>query len=94
MIWSLRVIALLSFLLCGLAVVRPKSGGDRLALFVPKLFAGSRIVGLGAIGSLVAGLGWLLLSDLPSAGLGVALAAQRFQEALIEAVAQAQGGWR
>lgn len=70
-----RLPAFLFFMLSGFTLIRPRSGWGRLALFIPKLFAGSFIFVIGALGLASAILGWLLYGDIVSVGLGIGAAA-------------------
>jgi acetyl esterase/lipase len=65
-----RILSILSFILVSLTVFRPRSGWARLAFFVPKLFAGSRITAIGALGLTGAILGWFITPDPLSITLG------------------------
>jgi len=69
-----RIITFLAFTLSGVTLIRPRSGWGRLALFIPKLFAGSYIFGIGVLGFAGAILGWLMARDAISTTLGLAAA--------------------
>jgi acetyl esterase/lipase len=74
-----RILALLFFVSSGLTTIRPKSGWGRLTLFIPKLFAGSFIFVIAALGLLAATIGWLVTKDPVSFvfGTGALLIAAR-----------------
>ena len=67
----LRILALLFFVLSALTTIKLKSGWGRLTLFIPKLFAGSFIFVLAALGFLTASFGWLIYRDAVSLVLGM-----------------------
>lgn len=67
----LRVLALLFFVFSGFTAIRPKSGWGRLSLFIPKLFSGSFIFVIAALGLLAACFGWLVTKDPVSLALGM-----------------------
>ncbi|MFN2146725.1 MAG: alpha/beta hydrolase fold domain-containing protein [Anaerolineales bacterium] len=62
---------MLIFVFAALTLIKPRSGWGRLALFIPKLFSGSFIVAIAALGVLVAAIGWLAGMDAVSIGLGL-----------------------
>jgi acetyl esterase/lipase len=70
-----RLLAFLFLVLSGFTLIRPRNGWGRLALFIPKLFAGSFIFIIGALGLASATLGWLIYGDIVSVGLGIGAAA-------------------
>ena len=65
-----RLLAGLSLFLAALTLIKPRSGWGRLALFIPKLFAGSLILPVGVVGLAAAALGWLAGRDLLALALG------------------------
>jgi acetyl esterase/lipase len=69
--YLLRAVALLSFLMSSLTLIRPKSGWGRLGLFIPKLFAGTYIGVFAVLGGVTAVGGWFLYQDLVSLCLGL-----------------------
>ncbi len=71
MMFLLHLLAFLAFLLSGFTLIRPTSGWGRLALFVPKLFAGTFIGLIGAVGLASALTGWFVLGDMVPVGPGV-----------------------
>ena len=79
MIHLLRAVAFVCFFASGLTLIRPKSGWGRLVLFIPKLFAGARIVIIAFVGGAAATAGWLLFQDPVSFGLGVIAVAVGFR---------------
>lgn len=58
-----RFLSILSLVFIAITTFRPRSGWGRLLLFIPKLFAGSRIVFIGILGLIGAGLGALFGND-------------------------------
>jgi len=68
----LRLAALAVLLAAAMTLVKPRSGWGRLLLFIPKLFAGSRILFIGLSGFLCAAAGWLAARDLITVILGAA----------------------
>ncbi|MEJ2759133.1 MAG: hypothetical protein P8046_11685, partial [Anaerolineales bacterium] len=75
----LRILALLLFASSGITAIKPKSGWGRLGLFIPKLFSGSFIFFIGALGFFTASIGFLVYKDTVSCvlGLGSSLIATR-----------------
>ena len=67
----LRILALLLFALSSLTAIKPKSGWGRLSLFIPKLFSGSYIFFIAALGFLTATIGILKYQDTISLIFGV-----------------------
>ena len=71
MVYVLRIVALSSLVACVITVFHPRSGWGRLGFFIPKLFAGSRIVHLSVVGFAAAVAGWLSFGDPVSLVLGL-----------------------
>jgi acetyl esterase/lipase len=74
MIFLPRLAAFLCFALSAFTLIHPRRGWGRLALFIPKLFAGSFIFPIGVLGLASATAGWLLSRDIASLSLGLAAA--------------------
>lgn len=66
-----RLLSTASLLVTSATLARPRSGWARLALFVPKLFAGSRILFFGAMGLCGSLLGWICKRDWLSVLFGI-----------------------
>ncbi len=91
MVILIRLISITSLVFTLVILIQPRSGWGRLLLFIPKLFAGSRIFFLGILGFVGAGLAWFFGKDILaiSAGsIGVLIAA-RYIYRLIKSVRNA-----
>lgn len=71
MILTLRLLAMLSFLLASITLYRPRSGWGRLLLFIPKLFMGSYILLPGITGLISAVGGYVIGRDPVSTAFGI-----------------------
>lgn len=74
MIIILRFVAFFLLILSAFTLIKPKSGWGRLVLFIPKLFTGSMISGVGFLGLCSSILG-LIFNDVWSISFGLITAA-------------------